>query len=255
MKLTLVVIAAVIAQQSAPSVFDQPIGQLREDKLDGPLERLSLNQMMRLTALPAARMLEFQCAGLARWQGSQDWPAFALPEVARAKFIDDVVGALANDVEIDREVALALVAGFEREPPYREEKGELPAYRAEMEGKCAGLIADVRAGTYRLAPPVSPSVVNPTLASCYARYTVAAEGAEPDEAKALGETAARAQSLVLMHKAGDELAQAQSALAEGLAAARAEKSPQSEEEMMRLVICLPAMAAAEKELAQKEPER
>jgi hypothetical protein len=255
LELFLLVIAALVSQQPAQSVFDRPIGELREGKAAGPLDKLSLNQMMRMTSLPAARMRELQCAGLAHWnatQGANAWPALALPDPARATFVEGVVQAIANDIEADREAAQALVEGYSTEPKFREEKGDLTAYRAEMESECSGLIAGVRVGTYRLAPLARPSVVNTTLASCYARYTVAADGADGEEAKSMRETAAKAERLALTGKAGEKLDLARAALADELAAARADKASQAEGEMMRLIMCLPAMAAVDKEIAAKE---
>lgn len=238
---------AMLQPPPAPSPFDQPMGELRGEKGDGVLDRLSLNQMMRLTALPPARLNEMKCAGVTRWSGSTAWPAFALTDRQRADFANRVASALAHDVEMDRGIAVGLINKFAEEPPYQQKQGKLVAWRAEMERDCAGLLARVRSGAYELAPLARPSVINPTLATCYARYTIAADAAtDPAEATGLRATAAKAEALALAGKAGDALAAAKAALADRLALGRDEKMTGEGGEMM-LVMCIPAMDVAARE--------
>jgi hypothetical protein len=176
----------------------------------------------------------------------------ALTAGQRTELIDRVATALAHDVEMPKDVAVGLIEAFSSEPPYREKKGELPAFRAEMEKDCAGLISQVRSGDYRLAPLASPSVVNPTLATCRARYMIAAEGAKSEEeAAGLRSTALKAEQLALAGKQDGALSAAKAALAEELAANRARRGGSDEEDMMRLVVCLPAIDAAKREQAAK----
>jgi hypothetical protein len=249
--------AAMVMQVAAPkqSDFDKPMGELTGEKGDDPLDRMSLNQMMRMSTLPDARLREFQCAGVANAQAARTWPIFALSDGQRAEFVDRVAGALATDMEMEKDIAVDLIGKFSEEPPHRESKGELAAWRAEMEGNCSGLIARVRSGTYDLHPLAQPSVVNETLATCHVRYVLAAEEAEAkndeEEAKGLRATAARAETLALNGKEGEALAKARDALAKRLAAARVDPVSAHGDDMMRLVMCLPAMDAAKLEQARR----
>lgn len=252
MKFVAMIAAAFIVQQTvAPSAFDQPIGALRVEKSDDTLDRMSLNQIIRMSALPPVRMREFQCAGVANWSGSKAWPAFVLTEDGRSAFVDQVAVAFAHDLKMEKAVAVDLIARFSEEPPYRKQKGELSAWRAEMERNCADLIAKVRNGTYQIAPLAQPWLVDSTLANCYARYLIAAETAKDErESKELRATASRAAILALAGKQGDALTKARAALDQQFAEARADKLTADGDDMMRLVMCLPAMEAAAREQAK-----
>lgn len=253
MKLLLLAAAAMLMQDAAPPIsnFDRPMGELRGEKSDDPLDRMSLNQMMRLTTLPDVRLREFQCAGVANAPAARAWPVFALSDSQRDEFVDRVAAALANDMEMEKDIAADLIDKFSEEPPHREKKGDLAAWRAEMEGNCGDLIAKVRSGSYDLHPLAQPSLVNDTLATCYVRYTIAAEKAEAredeEEAKGLRATAAKAEALALAGKDSEALDRARTALAGRLAEARSEEIPPAGDDMMRLVMCLPAMDAAKLE--------
>jgi hypothetical protein len=205
---------------------------------------MSLNQMMRFSTLPEGRLREFQCAGVVNWRGSKAWPLFALSDEQRAKFITEVATAVAHDVEMDRDIASAMIDQFSEEPPYREQKGELESWRKEVEGDCRDMMERVRGGTYTLAPLAAQSVVDTTLAACYARYAVAAERASGEEAKGLQATADKAEKLALAGKKGDALARAKDSLAAQVAAERGTKRDTDEQDMMQLVLCLPAMEGA-----------
>lgn len=234
-----------LVQQAQPGPFDRPMGELRGEKSDDPLDRMSLNQMMRMAALPAERLRELQCAGVASWAGSRAWPAFALSEEQRGTFVDRVTVAFAHDLEVDKALASDLIAKFAEEPPHREQKGELPAYRAEMEKDCGALLKQVRSGDYALAPLAAPSVVDTTLATCYVRYTLAAEkAARATEAADLRKTAAKAEQMALAGKQDAALNAARAALSYQLAQERGSSAPEDEQDMMRLVMCLPAIEAA-----------
>lgn len=258
MKLLLLTAAAMVLQDptSPQSVFDQPVGELTNEKAsDDPLDRMSLNQMMRMTTLHVARMRELKCAGVANWPGSKDWPVFAVTDAQRSDFIDRVATAFAHDLEMDRPIAKALIGKFSEEPPYREKEGDLPEWRAEMEKDCSALMAEVRTGSYQLYPLAQPSVVNDTLATCYARYTLAAERSDAakqqEEAKGLRGTAAKAEALALAGKEGEALDKAREALAKRVDEERGEPMTADGDDMMRLVMCLPAMDAAKKEQGGK----
>lgn len=250
MKSLLTIVALLLQQAGGPSVFDQPIAAMRGEKAEGPLDRMSLNQMMRMSALPPARMREFQCAGIANWAGSRDWPVFALGDAERAAFVDRVAAAFALDLEMDKAIAMDLIAEYSREPPHRQAKGEGTTYRASMERDCGALIAAVRSGTYQLSPGAEPAVINTTLATCHARYLVAAEASRNEkEAASLRATAARAEAMALAGKEGEALVKARAALQRQVEAVRAD-SGSAGDEMMRLVVCLPAMDVAGKEQAR-----
>lgn len=245
---TLIGAALLLAPAADPlgSPFDKPMHELSNSEPGAPIERMSLNQMMRFGALPEARLREFQCAGVVNWSGSKAWPVFALGDEQRTKFIAEVATAVAHDVEMDREIASAMINQFSEEPPYREQKGELESWRKDVEGDCRDLIAQVRTGTYALAPLAEPSVVDTTLATCYARYAVAAERASGEEADGLKATADKAEKLALAGKEGDALAKAKDALAAQVAAERGTKRDTDEQDMMQLVLCLPAMEGAKR---------
>lgn len=236
---------AAMLVQAQPSPFDRPMGELRGGKGDDVLDRLTMNQMMRLAALPPERMRELQCAGIASWSGSQAWPGFALTSEQRRQFVDRVAAAFAHDLQVEQDLAAGLIAKYAEEPPHRANKGELPAYRAEMERDCEGLMRRVQSGTYDLAPLAAPAVVDTTLATCYVRYTLAAEqAATPEEAAGLRATAARAERMALAGKTAAALDAARAALAAQLAATRSKPGSSDEQDMMRLVMCLPAIEAA-----------
>lgn len=242
--------AALLLQEASEpfkSVFDQPMSELSDREADSPLDRLSLNQMLRFSTLPAARLNEFKCAGIVNWAGSKQWPKLALGDEQRTQLVDRVIDALANDVEIDRQIAVDLVARYSEEPPYREKQGELKEYRAEMERDCAALVEQARAGLIQLHPLAASSVVNTTLATCYARYTVAADAKRGEEAVGLRATAEKAKTLALAGKTGPDLDKAQAALANLLAEERKVVRTEDKADMMQLVMCLPAMDAAKME--------
>lgn len=243
---TLIGAALLLAPAADPlgSPFDKPMHELSNSEPGGPLERMSLNQMMRFSTLPEGRLREFQCAGVVNWSGSKAWPVFALGDEQRTKFIAEVATAVAHDVEMDREIASAMIDQYSEEPPYREQKGELESWRKEVEGDCRDMMERVRAGNYTLAPLAAPSVVDTTLAACYARYAVAAERASGEEAKGLQATADKAEQLALAGKEGDALAKAKDSLAAQVAAERGAKRGTDEQDMMQLVVCLPAMEGA-----------
>lgn len=244
------IIAALSAAQTpaGPSNFDRPMSELRTERATGPLDRMSLNQMMRMATLSEARLNELKCAGVANWPGSKGWPTFKLTDAQRAEFVDRVAAALAHDVEMEADIAAGLIEAYSEEPPYQEKQRRLDRWRAEVEKSCTDVMAHVRSGTYQLAPLAQPSLINATLAACYVRYTLAAEAAhDEDEAKGLRATAARAEAQALAGKEGEALAKARVALADRLAASRNETMATDGAEMMKLVMCLPAMESAAKE--------
>lgn len=231
---------------SPASSFDTPVSEFSEGDAHGPLDRMSLNQMMRLSTLPKARLRELQCAGVSRWAGSQAWPVFALDASTKADFESRVANAVAHDLEMERELAVALIDQYAEEVPYHTAKGDLDSWRHEVESDCTDILSAIRARTYQLSPLAEPTVVDTTLATCYARYSVAAERTDGEEADGLLATAAKAEALALNGKQGEALAKAKAALAAQIAAERAAGRGDENAEMMQMVICIPALEGAKR---------
>lgn len=145
--------ALIHAGQEAPpapsqSLFDKPIAEVTGKKTDTPLDRLSLDQLSRVAALPEARLAEMKCAGLTGWAGAKDSPALALDEPLHKGFVDKVVAAVTHDTQLDADIIAWMVTQYADEPDFRKQQGEWPAYEAEINRDCAPIIAQVKAGTF-----------------------------------------------------------------------------------------------------------
>ena len=159
----LIMTAAFFGAQSvtpASTLFDRPIGEVMGNPTDEPLERLSLDQLSRFAALPPARIAEMKCAGLTGWAGAKDMSSLALDDTQRKAFFDTVATIVAKDTEIDADTVAGLIHSYADEPDYRKQQGEWPAYKAEIDGDCAPMIAAVKAGSFQ--PSTAPSAAVPS---------------------------------------------------------------------------------------------
>lgn len=238
---------ALAAQSGLPKdVLDTPIGKYSK----GPktvLDRMTLGDMMRLLALPEARLREARCAGLAQWNARTGQ---GLDPSKLARFRAAVASSIAHDAELAPDLAAGFVDAFGEQLDEREKgvsKRQHAEAMARKQADCAPLLAMAAADApLTLHPLNNASVVSPALATCHALYTVAAEEAVGEEADDLRKQAARATELAL---AGKDLAgqkAAREALEAEVAAARKNPVEKGEREMMRLVTCLPLLSEAEK---------
>lgn len=141
-------LAALQPVDAAQPAFDKPISELAGKASADPVDRLSINQLLRLSSLPPARIAEMKCAGLTGWSGAKDMPALALDDASRKVFADKVVAAVARDTDIDAAIVAGLITKYADEPDYRKQQGEWPAYDAEIQRDCAPMIAAVKAGAF-----------------------------------------------------------------------------------------------------------
>lgn len=215
-----------------------------ENEADELVKRMTLDQLMRISALPPARVQEMHCAALALWL-NQNHPdhRFALPGAEAARLANQVGAAIANDAEMPEELARDFVRVLVIEPDGKIGERTDPKYETaigELALPCDKLFGEAREGkTLSLHPLAKPSVVSPALATCYALYKAAASRAKGDEAVKLGRDADRAAELALQGKDGAARTAAEAALASEAVAAL--KAPEGEPgaEMMRLVMCVP----------------
>ena len=210
------------------------------------MERLSVDQVMRLATLSPARISEMHCAGLGQWLAAHRPGEAKSPARATADRLSrEVQAALANDAELPADLAGELLASAGAEAG-RKAGEDGAAFAAEVE-TCAPLFAAAASpAPLKLHPLAAASVVSPAMASCYAQYRLAASMSEGEEAAGLNADADRARTLALKGKDGAARAAAEAALdAEYLATKAAPKADQ-EAGMMRLIMCQPVMAAAAK---------
>jgi hypothetical protein len=243
MKLRLIVAASVLL--GAVSASAQPV----EPESD-LMERLSIDQVMRLSTMSPARISEMRCAGLGQWLVRNRPDGAKSPTRAAADRLSaEVQAAIANDAELPADIAGELVAAVALEAEGKA-KEEPAAFDTEVE-TCAPLYAAAASsGPIKLHPLAAASVVSPALASCYAQYRLAASLSEGDEVGDLKANADRARELALRGKDGDVRAAAEAELeAEFLATAAAPRGEQ-EAGMMRLIMCQPMMASAARENAK-----
>ena len=206
------------------------------------MERLSFDQIMRLSTMSPARIAEMRCAGFGQWLVANRPDAAKSPTRAAADRLSaEVQAAIANDAELPADIAGELVAAVAL---------EAEAFDTEVE-TCAPLYAAAASsGPIKLHPLAAASVVSPALASCYAQYRLAASLSEGDEVGDLKANADSARELALRGKDGDVRAAAEAELeAEFLETAAAPRGEQ-EAGMMRLIMCQPMMASAAKENAK-----
>lgn len=219
-----------------------------EEPKQAAIDRLSVDQLMRLSTLHPARISEMRCAGFGQWLVAHRPRDAKSPSGAAADRLSaEVTAAIANDAELPADVVKELVATVADEADHvLARKGEA-AFAAEID-TCASLYAAAASpGPLKLHPLANASVVSPTLASCYAQYRLAANLSSGEEAAGLKRDAGRAHDLALNGKAGDARIAAEAALEAEFRAA--EKAPRVEQEaaMMRLILCQPIMEGIAKE--------
>lgn len=210
------------------------------------LDRMTMGQMMRLAALPEARLNEARCAGMATWRARQG----RMDPSRAARFRDAVVAAVAHDADFPPDLAAAFVDAFADQITEQQRDESAAAFAdwlAGAEAQCADLLATVE----RDAPPAlhplnNAALVDPALAGCHALYVVAAERANGEEQAGLRRQAEEARTLALAGKSGEGRSAAEGALAAEVAAARAHPIGEEDRAMMRLVACLPILKDAAK---------
>lgn len=210
------------------------------------MERLSVDQVMRLATLSPARISEMHCAGLGRWLASNRAGGAKSPAKAAAdRLFNEVQTAIANDAELPADLAGELLASVGVEAGKKASE-DGAAFAAEVES-CAPLFAAAASPEpLKLHPLAAASAVSPALASCYAQYRLAASMSEGEEAAGLNADADRARTLALKGKDDTARAAAEAALEAELAATKAAPKAEQEAGMMRLIMCQPVMAAAAK---------
>ena len=214
------------------------------------IDRLSIDQVMRLSTLAPARINEMQCAGLGQWlAANRPGEAKAPAREAADRLATQVGAALANDAELPADIAGELLASVAVDAGKKAAEDKA-AFAAQVD-TCAPLFAAAASPEpLKLHPLAAASVVSPALASCYAQYRLAASMSEGEDAAGLNADADRARTLALKGKQGAAYSAAEAALdAEFLAAKAAPKADQ-EAGMMRLIMCQPVMATAAKEGAK-----
>jgi hypothetical protein len=233
-----VLIIAALASMCAVQALAQPV-----EPKDGLMDRLSVDQIMRLSTLPPARIAEMRCAGFGHWLVAHRPRDAKSPNSAAADRLSaEVAAAIANDAELPADVAKELVASIAGEA----DKGET-AFSAEVSACTSLYAAAASPGSLKLHPLAAASVVSPALASCYAQYRFAASLSEGGEASDLNANADKARELALVGKEGAARAAAEAALDAEFGATKAAPQPEQEAGMMRLIMCQPVMAAAAKE--------
>ena len=232
------VIAALALLCGAPAT-----AQPKDDLID----RLSVDQLMRISTLPPARLIEMRCAGYGQWLvANRPGDAKSPARPAAARLSTAVQTAIANDAEIPADLAGDLLASVAVEAGKKlGDEGE-PAFAAEVQ-PCASLYAAAASPEpLKLHPLATPSVVSPVLASCYAQYRLAASLSSADEAGDLNASANKARELALWGNDGDARTAAEAALEAEFRATKAAPQADQEAGMMRLIMCQPMMAEAAK---------
>jgi len=241
-----VLIIAALASMCAVQALAQPV-----EPKDGLMDRLSVDQIMRLSTLPPARIAEMRCAGFGHWLVAHRPRDAKSPNSAAADRLSaEVAAAISNDAELPADVAKELVASIAGEAEHvLADKGET-AFSAEVSACTSLYAAAASPGSLKLHPLAAASVVSPALASCYAQYRFAASLSEGGEASDLNANADKARELALMGKEGAARAAAEAALDAEFGATKAAPQPEQEAGMMRLIMCQPVMAAAAKDDAK-----
>ena len=215
------------------------------------MDRLSVDQIMRLSTLPPARIAEMRCAGFGQWLvAHRPRDARSPTRSAAHRLSAEITAAIANDAELPADAAKELIASVDGEADHvLADKGET-AFFAEVDA-CSSLYAAAASpGPLKLHRLAAAAVVSPALASCYAQYRFAASLSEGEEASGLNADADRARELALKGKEGPRRVAAEAALDAEFRATQAAPQPEQEAGMMRLIMCQPVMAAAAKENAK-----
>lgn len=209
------------------------------------MDRLSVDQLMRLSTLPPARITEMRCAGFALWLATNRPTSPKSPTRSAADRLSaDVQTAIANDADLSIATAHELLAAIATDAGLKvNEEGEVALF-AEVH-RCKSLYAAAASpAPLRLHPLAGPSTVNPALASCYAQYRLAATLSDGEEAKGLNASANEAHELAVKDKSGAARAAAEAALEAEFHALEAAPEADKQAGMMRLIMCQPAMQRA-----------
>jgi hypothetical protein len=206
------------------------------------MDRLSVDQLMRLSTLPPARIAEMRCAGFGLWL-AENLPTSPKSPTRPAvnRLSAGVEAAIASDAALSIETAHELVAAIAMDAGIKARDEGEQALFAEVD-RCGSLYAAAASpAPLKLHPLAVPSIVNPALASCYAQYRVAAKHSDGEEAKALNASANEARDLALKNKSGATRAAAEASLEAEFLALEAAPENDKQAAMMRLIMCQPAM--------------
>lgn len=235
-------IFAALALQGLPQEFlDQKVRQGKEPT-GTALDELTMGQLLRLTAMPSARMSQMQCTGYAMWLQKAGQPV--LPDAR----LNQIHARLGDDAarfgEMSRDIGLAFVALYAQEAEEKKKTvsaDEFAAWRKLEDARCGGFFKAAGDGSLAFRPLVPASVIDPRLNGCHAAYRVAAARSKGEERAALSRQADRAAALALEAKGGADFAAAKTALDEEAAAAAAAPLPDPEAGMMQLALCVPLL--------------
>ena len=234
-----VMIVGALSLIVSASLSAQPV------KEGDPLNRVGVDQLMRMSTLSPARITEMRCAGYGQWLAANRPTNPKSPSrSAAARLSAEVQAAIANDAELSTEDAHDLLAAIAMDAGLKvKDEGEA-ALLAEV-GRCTPLYAAAASpAPLKLHPLAVPSVVSPVMASCYAQYRLAGTLSDGEEAKDFTSNANKAHELAVKDKSGAALAAAEAALEAEFNALKAAPDTDKEAGMMRLIMCQPAMQAA-----------
>lgn len=240
-----VIVAALALQQLPPELLDRKVREGKEPT-GTALDEMTVGQLLKLTALPGARLSQIQCAGYAHFRQLKGRPVIA-PE--RLASLRDALGDDAADfADMKKEAGRAFVllyADEARETEASMKPAEWSEWQARQDARCASFFKAAADGSLVIRPLPDPAVVDPMLASCHALYRAAAARASGEEKASLSRDADRAAALALKGKEGAAKAAAEAALAAAAQEAATAPALDAEPEMMQLVLCVPKLRAAE----------
>jgi hypothetical protein len=239
--LLLLLIAALTLQELPKEFLDRKVREGKE-QTGTALDELTMGQLLKLTAMPSARLSQMQCTGYALWLRQHGEPT--LP----SERLDAVHAALGRDAasfgEMKGEVGLAFVAVYAEEAAEKTKAlsaDEFAAWRKAEDARCGGFFKSAGDGSLKLRPLAHASVIDPVLNGCHAAYRAAAARNNGDERASLARMADRAAALALEGKSGNALAAARAALDEEAASAALAPVLDAEAEMMQLALCVPKL--------------
>lgn len=235
----LVLLIAALTWQQLPSEFlDRKVREGKE-QTGSALDDVSIGQLLKLTALPSARLSQMQCTGYGIWLRNNGQPA--LP----SRRLDEVHAILGKDAatfgEMKEDMGLAFVALYADETEQTKKSstaGEFAEWRKAQDARCGGFFKAAVDGSLNLRPLASPSIIDPQLNGCHAAYRAAARRSTGDEAASLAGLAERAAAMALKGKSGEALTKARAAMADEEAHAAAAPTLDAEPEMMQLTLCV-----------------
>lgn len=231
-------IAALALQQLPREFLDRKVREGKE-QTGTAVDEMTNGQLLRLTAMPSARLSQMQCTGYGIWLRNNGQPA--LP----SDRLDKVHATLGLDAakfgEMEEAVGLAFVVLYAEETEQTKSSSsadEFAAWRKRQDERCGGFFKAAADGSLVLRPLAPASIIDPQLNGCHAAYRAAARRSEGEEAASLNRMAERASALALEGKSGEALVQARSALNEEAAHAAAAPVLDAEPEVMQLALCV-----------------